>query len=387
MKFKTSILFILFTPCLCFCQTITGIILDANTQEPIETASIYFDNTTIGTSSNNKGEFQIKKSNSNSPLVISYLGYEKIVLPNVESGKFYKILLNEAKNTLDEVLIDYFDGMSRRKKLNYFRNHFLGTTNNGKSCTILNEDDITLRFNKKTKQLVATSNAPILVRNENLQYNIKYDLKEFIIDYNHVNVKKRVFIPNSVVYKGTSFFESLSEEKSVQKKRKSLYKGSVLHFMRSLSENKLKEDGYQIISVGIPVEPSNYINVKNIQNTDSVNIKMRLPLTIAYKKWKQSNMILPNIDGKFDRQEHNEIVKQHDSIISVKISKKLKANAVGEVPLEEEATEVENKYYYNLSIIIDKYGNYSPVGSFYFTGYFSDLRIGDTLPLDYALKD
>ena len=57
-------------------QSIQGVINDAKTEEPIEGASVYFDNTTIGVISNSNGEFAIPYDSSiNTPLVISFLGY------------------------------------------------------------------------------------------------------------------------------------------------------------------------------------------------------------------------------------------------------------------------------------------------------------------------
>ncbi len=71
---------------ICFSQTVKGIILDAKTNVPIESASVYFDNTSIGTSSNLKGEFEITlKKGINTALIISFLGYEKVVIKDYRS--------------------------------------------------------------------------------------------------------------------------------------------------------------------------------------------------------------------------------------------------------------------------------------------------------------
>ncbi|MFT6842395.1 MAG: hypothetical protein ACJASR_001162 [Psychroserpens sp.] len=59
IKMKLTILCFYFISCFSYSQTITGIVLDATTNLPIESASVYFDNMTIGTSTNNKGEFEI----------------------------------------------------------------------------------------------------------------------------------------------------------------------------------------------------------------------------------------------------------------------------------------------------------------------------------------
>ena len=77
MKVSFSVLTLLLSTFLSFSQSITGVVLDAQTRMPIESASVYFDNTTIGTSTNDKGEFEIEKGDHiNATLVISFLGYE-----------------------------------------------------------------------------------------------------------------------------------------------------------------------------------------------------------------------------------------------------------------------------------------------------------------------
>ncbi len=102
--------------------------------------------------------------------------------------------------------------MTREIRLRYFRDQFLGLTKNGKSCTILNEEDLLLRFNKKTKQLTVNSKRPIIVNNENLNYQIRFEIKDFLINYSYVNVKKQVFRIKSVNYEGTAFYKNIRQK-------------------------------------------------------------------------------------------------------------------------------------------------------------------------------
>ena len=44
-----------------FSQEFEGLVIDKETNKPIEGASVYFDNTTIGTTTNTKGEFFLTK--------------------------------------------------------------------------------------------------------------------------------------------------------------------------------------------------------------------------------------------------------------------------------------------------------------------------------------
>src|SRR5690606_20944356 len=118
MNFKKGLFILLFlTAFTSFSQSIKGVVLDGETNEPIESASVYFDNTTIGTSTNDKGEFSLPyKEGIKSALIISYLGYQKVMLYDYGINKFYKILITEDLNTLDEVVISAIDSMPKEMK-------------------------------------------------------------------------------------------------------------------------------------------------------------------------------------------------------------------------------------------------------------------------------
>ncbi|WCO03704.1 carboxypeptidase-like regulatory domain-containing protein [Psychroserpens ponticola] len=148
---------------------------------------MYFDNTSIGTSTNNKGAFEIKQREGiSSALVVSFLGYEKVVIDTYDSNEFYDILLNESIDSLDEIVISTNDGMPREIKLEQFRKQFLGFSKFAKSCKILNEYDVILRYKKSSKELIATAKSPIIIQNEELQYLVCFDIKSFVIEYNFV---------------------------------------------------------------------------------------------------------------------------------------------------------------------------------------------------------
>lgn len=359
----------------CLSQSIKGVVIDSKTNLPIETAAIYFDNTTIGTTSNEQGEFEIDlRQGVNSPLIISFLGYEKVIITDYKSSLFYKVLLNPVTSQLDEVYISTFDGMPKEIKIKHFREHFLGDTKNGRSCEILNEDDLILTYSKRKKQLTARALKPIVVRNNGLGYLVTYDIQDFVISYGNVDLRVNRFRPKSVFYQGTTYFQELDDEVSrkLEKQRKKTYKGSVLHFMRAISEQRLKKEGYVLYSSGLPIDPDSYIRVNKIDSINTFDVKIRAPLSILYDKKFQTEIIpIENnrIRRKFDPNEH--IIADADS---------LKAKLYL-VPTKEKDSQENN--FFNISFTIDQFGNHSPIGAFFFIGYMGDLRIGDMLPNNY----
>lgn len=335
IRFFATIYCLLFTLVSASSQTIKGIVLDQRTNLPIESAAVYFDGTSIGTSTKANGEFTIEiVQGVTSPLIISFMGYQKTILSNYQLGKFYKILLSEDLNILDEVLISTDDGMSRELKLQHFRKEFLGKTENGAACKILNESDLILRFNAKSNQLTASSKRPVKIKNENLKYLVTFDIQDFVIQYKYVDLLQNHFSINSVIYTGTSFFKDLDtvNTKKTLRKRDKTYEGSVLHFMRALSKMQLKECKYQIFEKGFKVPEDKYISVIPIENSTNVMVTISKRVVILYDKQIQS-VIEENTDG----------------------------------------------------FTIDKYGNYAPIEKVLFGGDMGNQRIGDTLPFDYQL--
>jgi len=309
-------------------QTFTGKISDATTNEPIESVSVYFDNTTVGTTTNEKGEFSIEYSDVvQSTLVISYLGYEKVFITDYRDKTTITILLKEAINELDAVVINTDDGMSRSEKLRWFRKEFLGSSRNAKSSKILNEKDLRFRYDKRTKTLMAWSNGPVIVKNKNLQYEISFDIIDFEIVMGNWNSA-------SVVYTGTSFYKDLDEKgkNRTQKNREKAYKGSVQHFMRALYTKNLEKEGYIFGSRGFKVNPYDFFTIYNTDNLGYKTVALKQKLDVFYK----------------------------DVIASI-----------------IQTTTPEFR--------VDRYGNYDPITDVLFGGNMGSQRVGDALPLDFGL--
>jgi len=134
-----------------FSQNISGIVFDGVTEEPLEGASVFFDKTSIGTTTNSKGEFTIEyKKDLNTPLIISFMGYETSISEMSSFEGKSNFYIYESSIILDEVTVDPNDDWSRELKLKEFKKHFLGQTKNGRSCKILNEEDIIFFHNNAT---------------------------------------------------------------------------------------------------------------------------------------------------------------------------------------------------------------------------------------------
>ena len=314
-----------------FAQTLNGVVLTAKTKTPIESATIYFDNTTVGVITNSKGEFSIDYTDAiKSPLIISFLGYKKQIITDYRTQNNIVILLEEAVEALNEVVINTNDGLTRKLKL--FRNEFLGASRFGKSCKILNEDDIIIRYNKNEKTLTAYSKAPILIENNALQYLISYDLMRFNLKFKSVNSLQ----VHAIGFSGTTYFrnfENIKTQKALRNRIKA-YKGSRLKFMRALYALDLESNKFEIYNKSFKANPWDYFKIEPIKDSDLKKVTLNKKVNVLYNKIKQSSI-----------------------------------------------------EFLTPFISIDFYGNYTDVEKVIFSGVMANQRVGEMLPFDYGLQN
>ena len=324
---------------------IDGKVYDQLTKLPLEGVSIYYDGTTFGTITDEKGFFSLEiKNNLESPLVVSYLGYETRVYEKSKLDLHLEIGLVEKSTSLDEIFLTN-DDWSRNKKLNIFKREFLGNTVSSLDCKIINEKDIRIVYNKNDDALYAFCNTPIIIENKYLGYELIYNLVEFEVKFktslNGFRQTERVF------YSGTSNFKELNKKlkKKYIKKRKAIYNGSVLHFMRCLAGKQLSENNFQVFikdssgksKLYFQTSPEKVFYIKEIKGKGTqVNILEKEPVTIRFNGLSQSSIMIND----------------------------------------------DEKVFY-----IDDYGIYSPIDKLYFGGDFGFNRISTMLPSNYGIEN
>ncbi|MGG6230331.1 carboxypeptidase-like regulatory domain-containing protein [Tenacibaculum sp. SDUM215027] len=249
---KGLFIFLLFVSSISFSQILIKGNVFSETNKPLEGASIYFNNTTVGTITNSKGEFELKIKEGNYTLVISFLGYKtkQLFITPQKKDVSINIKLEEDSSVLNEVVIKktVYD-KNWEYNLARFKQAFLGRTKLAKTCKILNEKDLHFDYNIKTNTLTAFAKKPLKIKHQGLRYLITYDLIDFSLK------KQRLFFSGFARYKNL--------RKNIKRKwkqnRLEAYNGSQMHFLRSLTSKRLKEDGFivnQFKRVQNPNRPS-----------------------------------------------------------------------------------------------------------------------------------
>lgn len=223
--------------------TVLGKVIDSATRQPLNGASAFCQNTTHGTITNAEGLFFLRLPNGGYDLIITYTGYTKSILrisSNQVMADTLVIELVKEDKALTEVAVvasnEVPDGLARYGS--FFTDHFIGTTPNASACVILNPEALRFFYTKKRNRLKVTAREELIITNYALGYKIRYQLDSFSYDYN----------TNMSQYTGYPFFQEIDTTEEVKaqwiKNRAKTYLGSRLHFMRSLYDSTVTEEGF-----------------------------------------------------------------------------------------------------------------------------------------------
>ena len=156
---------------------------------PLVGASVYINSTSIGTTTNDEGEFELVIKNGKYDLIASYIGFNtaQYSLDTETINQPIVFKLNPKSNMLDEVVVsnkkNKMSAEDRAYFLAQFKNTFLGKTNLSKQCRILNEGVIDLDYDIATRILEASVSEPIIIEHKGLGYKI---YKALISQFGHL---------------------------------------------------------------------------------------------------------------------------------------------------------------------------------------------------------
>jgi len=243
MKKFLALLFMTGVSIQLFGQVITGTVYDKSSKSIIYSASVYFNGTSVGTLTDDKGNFRLDVSRyPTMPLTISAVGYYSVTLSTYSKEKPNAIYMNPKTFELNEVVIkERAHPLRRSENLTIFRNEFLGTSGNAMSCAITNEGDIRFRNSQANDSIIAYAVKPILIDNRALGYKITYFLDRFTY-----SKSSQTFMFEGKVFFSEDSSASESKKEYFDKKRNEVYRGSRMQFLRALWLNDLNSAGFSI---------------------------------------------------------------------------------------------------------------------------------------------
>jgi hypothetical protein len=243
IRFIFLLLFLLGSGYLLSAQVqVSGRVLNDVTGEPLSNASVYINNTTIGTVTNANGEYVLKGIEPGQyEIIVSYVGFDLLVHRVSIGSSSLRITFRQVPKVQELRDILVVSSSQRKKWLEIMRIHFLGQTSAADKCRILNEDDIFFERTGRKEAIKAYSELPLVIENKELGYRIYFELQEFY--YDAVEGQTRFY--------GYSRYEEMkasTDGKSgrYQRIRSRNYQGSTLHFFHALLRDALEQEGFSI---------------------------------------------------------------------------------------------------------------------------------------------
>ena len=329
-----------------------GKVTDRQTGLPLVGASVFCQNTTIGTATGTEGNFQLNLPGGGYDLVISYSGYETFSIridPGIENIRSLSVQMKLKDKNLEEVAIvatnEVKDGWEKYGAL--FREQFLGMTRNSELCRIENPETLRFLYSRKRDRLKVLAREPLRITNNALGYVIRYELDSFIHEFATGNTE-------SVGY---ALFDKMKggeeDEQTWKTNRENAYYGSMFHFMRCYYDSTLALNGYKldrldavtnkIIAIRNPYDSSIY----QLTPSGEVLLMNKGKLRVAYTLEQPEKKYLA--------------------------ARKLAENTTIQISILEfpsEITILENGYFHDQKEILA-------------LGYWAWEKIADMLPYDY----
>lgn len=351
-------LFLLLLPCMSVFAanaqfSVSGKILDAESKEPLSGASVYCQNTTVGTTTNKQGEFSLQLKSGGYELIVSYTGYQTRQIQISHSDlNLADIELAREEKSMEEVIIKsdnaLKDGWERYG--DFFTDQFIGTTPNAQKTVFLNPEVLKFYLLKKSNKLRVLATEPLQIENSALGYNLRYQLDSFLFDYN----------TNISTYSGFCLYSEMDGPDSLKRvwanAREKAYYGSKLHFIRSYYDSTLLEEGFTI----------------DLLDEDETNKFSRItnPYDTTYYGALDSTL---QIEIWYPRKFSVTYTKQKPELEYLKQFKLPKnvATQISYIDIRNSIAIKENGYYYNQNDWVNQ-------------GYWSWKNVADQLPLDYG---
>lgn len=352
------VLFMLASPIVQAQGQIKGVLIDAETKDPLPFATVFLSNTTFGSVTDLKGVFSLTNIPTGEyELVVSFLGYQTVqrqVL--VEKGKLLLLELIMTPELIDlkENVVEDKRDKSWYANLKIFENYFLGTSINAKNSKILNSKVLIMDDQTKPGHLLVSAKEPIIIENPNLGYQISFVLQSF-----ECNPKEERWS-----YFGFPYFEEMEVPARrvswVSKNRDRAYFGSMTHFLQAVYQDKLEAEGFEVFLVNrMRGEDQLYKEVVSDVKVTTSDMFLRDEKGKAYFHYRKPIFI------RYNRETE-------ETAFSMRYSQARSPFQITKFILLVQRIRLEQD------------GRYFPASGIYTEGYMAWERVADLMPFGYV---
>jgi hypothetical protein len=387
---KTILLFLIFLPFyLFFAQLIKGTVVDESGQK-IANTHIYLDGSKTGTMSKEDGSFILTlPSTQTGNIVFQKDDYDTFTTSISELiNKTLKVVLTKT-NAIEEIRLIPYTEEAYKNYINYFLDTFIGYDK--ENVKIKNQRSLKFSFDKKNKFLKVKAPKTLIIENKTLGYEIQYNLINYSVDFN----------TNMIHYSGTSFFKETKNSDKVKLNRMNAFDGSLLHFFRSIYQNKIAEEGFiinKIVKIPNPKYPTEeeLNRVKDFMQMTKKSGTIKIPEDISDILKRKNNekpyalaLTKSKIpDADYTKRNGGQVLLSFEDMLQVNY-KKYFYESKGKVFIKTTVPVYLSSYLHSEgeTFEISKEGNITNPDLLINEGDFSKNKIENMLPLDYQLGD
>ena len=267
---------------------ISGCITDAEDGSPIPSASVFFTNTTVGTTTDSEGNYRLSIPGEGSyRLTVSHVSYQSVV-QDIEPGR-RSFEFNAAMqiHELDE--LDVSAGIRfRQRDITLFWSKILGKNPSKRTIYATNPETVYYYYNPESRILKVTCREPLEIINYETGYHIQYMLDFFIHDY------QTGVTDWSYQYLFTELEPNNIRQKNTwDKNRMIVYDISITKFIKSLYNNSLQKDGFVLANFFPNPDPKippifsffsqdNISSISSSDNSKTVNFANAQVILLCY---------------------------------------------------------------------------------------------------------
>lgn len=379
-------------------RVLRGKVVESEGNSPLPFANVFIDNSILGVPTEVDGTFELKQIPEGTfDLVISYLGYEPKMIPYrfdpENPDKELIIELTVDPKQLESVIVKYEKPKKRerrdRKLLQRFVTEFLGQGDNSKKCSIVNPQDFQVVELTSPNSYKVTADKPVYIENRALGYRVTFYLDEF------------TFLNGAQSTKGKAMFEELEPKSRKQNQqwdnaREKAYRGSLPHFLNSLIEDNLEEEGFQINTVQFDSVTSEYfstthyganleevLSLEKIEGTNKYLLKTNSDIEVTYKNEFEDSDYVKRFRSKSKHLTYKYTDRKTISRVKLGDNQSLNSDLnnfeISSLQLFQTSVILFNKR----ETIIDYPGNFTDENDVRYLGWWNWGGVSEILPFYY----
>ena len=315
-------------------------------------------------------------------IVVYKKGFEKLIFRYGPEDIGHTIKFELEKVKTDSALIqpDSLIRFNLKRWSAVFMTGFIGDTKNAES-EVLNPEVLRFYLDSLHHKLTIRATDQIHIINESLGYLVNICLTEFVQEEKTISFDKQVF------YKPLSS-KSVELQAKWRENRSGLYKGSLLHFMRSLYKNNLEAEGF-ILKTVKRIDPAELNIVKNYEvltQYQPVFINDTTNMTVHYKVMVARQAIKPAELLKVDTDNNLVYFASKDPVQVTYKNGYLPYEYLHSIGYETYALQKQTSFLSTLDsfrIVIQPSGRYLETSNIFVDGFWGWQNVFIRLPFDY----